>query len=196
MTNIRSPDGSTTAAKSRGFLTSGFLNSNITARNYLDELVPSLDSFAGFNLLLGDQKELYFLNSQDREVLKLKPGIYGLSNGKLDSPWPKVNQGKKRLKALLEQKAAVDIGSLIEIMTDKEIAADEKLPNTGVPIELERLLSASFIRNPQRDYGTRCSTAVVVDDKGGVRFNEQNYNDDTTIASRNFFHFPIQQHRD
>jgi len=193
VTNIRGANGNITAEKSRGFLTSDFLNSNITAKDYLDDLVPSLDLFAGFNLLLGDKEELFFLNSQDQKVLKLKPGIYGLSNGKLDSHWPKVNLGKASLKEILEQETDVDIESLIDIMTDKEIAADEQLPSTGVPIELERLLSASFISNPQRDYGTRCSTAVVVDDEGNIRFNEQNYNDDTSIASRNFFHFPIRQ---
>ena len=78
-------------------------------------------------------------------------------------------------------------------MTDSSQAEDKLLPETGVPIELERILSASFIHNTERNYGTRCSTAIVVDDHDRVRFCEQNYNQDTSIASRNFFEFKVNR---
>jgi len=193
VTNVRGPKENTSATKSRGFLTSDFLHSDIAAKDYLNELVPTLDLFQGFNLLLGDREALFYLNSQEREIQQLEPGIYGLSNGKLDSPWPKVEQGKERLKCLLEPGKEVELDSLIDIMTDKKIAPDEELPSTGIPVELERLLSASFICNTKRGYGTRCSTAIVVGDDGTVRFSEQNYNEDTTIASRHFFEFSLRQ---
>jgi len=193
VTNVRDPNENTNAAKSRGFLTSDFLNSDIAAKDYLNELIPTLDLYAGFNLLLGDRQELFYLNSQDRKIQQLEPGIYGLSNGKLDSPWPKVDRGKQQLKGLLEQCEDVELDNLINIMTDKEIAPDQQLPTTGVPVELERLLSASFICNTERGYGTRCSTAIVVGTDGAARFSEQNYNEDATVASRNLFEFSIIQ---
>ena len=193
VTNVRGLKENTNATNSRGFLTSEFLNSDIAVKDYLDELIPTLDLYAGFNLLLGDGEDLFNLNSQDRKIQRLKPGIYGLSNGKLDSPWPKVDRGKQQLKGLLDQRKDVELDSLINIMTDKEIAPDEQLPTTGVPVELERLLSASFICNTERGYGTRCSSAILVGTDGTVRFSEQNYNEDTTVASRNLFEFSIIQ---
>lgn len=191
VTNIRNPDKSSSGEKSRGFLVSDFLQSEIPAQDYLQGLISSLDLFAGFNLLLGDDEGLYYLNNMDRAVRKLPPGIYGLSNGTLDSPWPKVNRGKSQVQDLLDSGKDVDTHTLIKIMTNKDIAPDVQLPDTGIPLELERLLSASFINNPQRDYGTRCSTAIVMNDQRNIRFSEQNYGRDTSVTSRRYFDFSL-----
>jgi len=193
VTNIRNPGQENLAAKSRGFLTSDFLNSDVPAREYLESLQPNLNAFAGFNLLVGDHDELFYLNNQDREIRSLQPGVYGLSNGTLDSPWPKIKRGKDQLKALLDEDNSIETDSLIELMIDTEIAPDHHLPDTGVSLELERMLSASFISSPDRGYGTRCSTAIVVNESGAARFSEQNYNSNGTIASRNFYDFPLQK---
>jgi len=93
---------------------------------------------------------------------------------------------------MLEQDESITTDALITLMTDREIAADAGLPQTGVSLELERLLSPSFISNPDRDYGTRCSTALIVDSDAITRFSEQSYNLDSTVASRSYFRFSQQ----
>jgi uncharacterized protein with NRDE domain len=192
VTNIRSHKENGSADMSRGFLVRDFLSSSISAEEYGQQLLSSLERFDGFNLLFGDTHNLYYLNNSEGELLQLPPGVYGVSNGTLDSPWPKVERGKAMVRNLLEQNNDLSTDALIALMTDRQIAADDVLPETGVSIELERLLSASFISNPDQDYGTRCSTAVVVDRIGAVRFNEQSYNRDSSTASRRFFSFMQQ----
>lgn len=191
VTNIRMP-GITSGSRSRGFLTRDFLLGKATPADYLGSLLGTLKDYAGFNLLVGDGNELCYLNSIKGEALKLQPGIYGLSNGALDSDWPKVHRSKAALKELLDRENQVSTDRLTAIMLDREQAPDHQLPDTGFPIELERNLSPSFIVNPQRDYGTRCTTAVIINQQGTVRFSEQNYAADTRITARRLFHFPLQ----
>ena len=193
VTNIRSP-GSAAGRKSRGNLTSNFLLSNEPATDYLQNLQDSVNDYAGFNLLLGDQNGLYYLNSLSAQIEKISPGIYGLSNATLDSDWPKVILGKAAIRNLLDDGDA-SIDALTAIMMDREQAPDSQLPQTGIPLELERQLSPSFIVNPQREYGTRCTTAIVIDEQGAVSFSEQNYDADTAIISRQVFSFPLLDSR-
>ena len=104
----------------------------------------------------------------------MEPGIFGLSNDLLDRDWPKVNLGKKRLADLISQENSISTDALNDLMSDCEIAADDVLPGTGLPIELGQILSAIFIKHHQWNYGTRCSTALVLTRRDGkVRFREQ-----------------------
>ena len=132
---------------------------------------PHFPEFAGFNLLVGDGGSLCYANNSQNIVRVLAPGIFGLSNDLLDSDWPKVNLGKKRLADLFSQKGFLSTDALIDLMSDRDSAADDALPDTGLPVELERILSATFIQHQQGNYGTRCSTAIVLAHRGGrVRF--------------------------
>jgi uncharacterized protein with NRDE domain len=108
-------------------------------------------------------------------VWKLEPGLYGLSNGLLNSSWPKVDKGKARLQTLMQQPEELTTDALLAMMGDRTQAADADLPNTGISIEIERKLSSAFILNPAREYGTLCSTALIVDQSGPTRFSEQNF---------------------
>ena len=120
----------------------------------------------------------------------LEPGIYGLSNDLLDHIWPKVNLGKKRLADSISQENSISTDALNDLMSDCEIAADDVLPGTGLSIELGRILSAIFIEHHQRNYGTRCSTALVLTRRDGkVRFREQSYNELGQAADAQFFGF-------
>ena len=118
----------------------------------------------------------------------MKPGIHGLSNSLLNSPWPKVDQGKQSLENLLNSDQELNTDSLIAMMNNREQAADDDLPDTGVPIELERKLSSAFIQNTERHYGTLCSSAVVFDNSGEIRFCEQNYSESGAKAGSHFYH--------
>jgi len=118
---------------------------------------------------------LFYVNNHEEAVWELEPGIYGLSNGILNSSWPKVDRGRARLQTLMEEPQHLKTDALLEMMGDRSQAVDEELPETGIGIEIERKLSSAFISNSQAGYGTLCSTALIVDRAGPSRFCEQNF---------------------
>jgi uncharacterized protein with NRDE domain len=193
VTNIRDPAISVTGRRSRGQLTVNFLLASSTPLDYLRTVQKQMLYFAGFNLLVGDLNSLAYLNSDSGKLRELEAGIYGLSNGRLDDPWPKVNRGKQQLKEVLENAATLGTDTLMKIMRNTKIAPDSELPQTGVPLELERALSASFISNPERGYGTRCSTAIIVDQGKNVRFSEQNYGSNSELLGRHYYEFTFAE---
>lgn len=189
VTNIRDPSQPEKNPRSRGALTIDFLQSSVSAEEYAESLKPILNQFAGFNLLVGDADKMVYVNNFEAITQILEPGFYGLSNGLLNSDWPKVNRGRSNLEELVQSPELLKTDSLIKMMGDKQQAQDLELPQTGVPLELERELSAAFIHNTQREYGTRCSTAVVMESSGKVRFNEQNFDADGAPTTAHFFEF-------
>src|SRR5690606_31506446 len=101
--------------------------------------------YAGFNVLFGNVDELYHYNNILDETNKIIPGTYGLSNATLNTPWPKVTIGKQLLSDYVSNNEIIDPNELFKITSHSEKAKDEDLPNTGVGIELERVLSSLFI---------------------------------------------------
>ncbi len=169
VTNVREP-GLPPGRFSRGRLTRDFLTGQQSAKAY----AAALDGgdFAGFNLLLADGDELvYFSNRDDSSPRVLPSGVYGLSNRLLDSPWPKLLKARLRFATALP--ALPDESAFMEILADDEIVADAELPQTGVPLEWERLLSAIFVRS--ENYGTRASTVAWQRADGAVCLHEQSY---------------------
>lgn len=191
VTNIRDPRAAK-GSRSRGFLTRDFLLGSMSPLDYLASLQGSLAEFGGFNLLVGDRHTLAYLNSASGQARVLSPGLYGLSNAVLDADWPKITRGKQALRHLLDHGGQVATDALNDFMLDAEQAPDDQLPDTGIPLDLERVLSSPFIRNPLRDYGTRCTTALAVSGEGRVRFSEQNYGPDGRITTRQLFQFALQ----
>ena len=175
VTNIRDPSQTEPRPRSRGDLTRQYLAGDESPQQYCEQLTKNCEDFAGYNLLVGDCNSLFYVNNHKEKVWKLEPGVYGLSNGLLNSSWPKVDNGKIRLQALLQQPEKLTTDALLEMMSDRSQAEDANLPNTGISIEVERQLSSAFILNPEREYGTRCSTALIVDQLGPTRFSEQNF---------------------
>jgi uncharacterized protein with NRDE domain len=191
VTNIRDPRAAK-GSRSRGFLTLEFLLGSMSPLDYLASLQDSLAEFGGFNLLVGDRHTLAYLNSASGQARLLSPGIYGLSNAALDADWPKITRGREALQHLLDQSGQIATDSLTDFMLDTGQAPDDQLPDTGIPLELERVLSSPFIRNPLRDYGTRCTTALVISGEGQVRLSEQNYGPDGQVTTRQLFQFALQ----
>ena len=189
VTNIRDPLQKEAKPKSRGELTHAFLTSSLSSQAYCDEVRPNFDDYAGFNLLVGDGKSLWYMNNFKGLCHELPPGIYGLSNGLLNSPWPKILNGKSQLVQLLADPAKLTTDNLIHMMQDTTEAPDHLLPNTGIPKDLERSLSPAFITNPQRHYGTLCSTAVILTAAGENYFSEQNYAESGALTERHFYQF-------
>lgn len=175
VTNIRDPSQTQRRPRSRGDLTRQFLGGNASPRQYCAVLAESYEQFAGYNLLVGDSDSLFYVNNHEQEVWELEPGLYGLSNGLLNSSWPKVDKGRARLQALMQRPEELTTDALLTMMGDRSQAIDADLPDTGIDIAIERKLSSAFILNPEREYGTLCSTALIVDRSGATRFSEQNF---------------------
>lgn len=173
VTNVREPGGMRAGKKSRGDLTRDYLAAAGQPEDYLQQLVRHDQDFAGFNLLLGNPAGLWFYSNRDHGIRPVEPGVYGISNGSFDEPWPKLSTGKDELKSLIS--GDIDTIELMEILTDHQIAQDHELPSTGVPLDFERLLSSRFIRSPE--YGTRACSVVTIDVNNRVSFEEQNYSD-------------------
>lgn len=163
VTNFRGGKAHRPTAPSRGHLVTGFLSGTATPFDYASELTARADAYNGFSLLAGAGTELCFFSNQDGAPRTLEPGVYGLSNDFLDTPWPKVRIGRARLQALLHGDL-ITPDSLLEMMHDTTPASDAHLPETGIGKDRERLLSSLFINGA--DYGTRSSTALLIDGEG------------------------------
>jgi uncharacterized protein with NRDE domain len=160
VTNIRGPAEERRDAPTRGSLVADYLIGDQSPAEYISDLKKCPTDFNGFNLLVGDQNDLIWYSNRDhgdsRNGLPLEAGIYGLSNSRLDAPWPKIVQTKAHFASMLCQGASEE--AYFEMLSDTTLASDCRLPQTGVSLEMERLLSAVCIESP--GYGTRVSTVV------------------------------------
>ena len=170
VTNVRSGSPDETR-KSRGQLTLDLLTTN-KSEQLLSANGAVLTDYNDLNCLYYDERALYYLtNKSTPGVIKLTPGIYGLSNASLDTPWPKVSSGKDEFRAAIQGKP--DEEALWTMLNDRQIAADKDLPDTGVSLEWERRLSSKFIQSPH--YGTRSSLLMFWSNNGTVELKERRY---------------------
>jgi uncharacterized protein with NRDE domain len=191
LTNYRDPADLEASGRSRGHLVAGYLRGEQPPGDYLETLRPRASAYSGFNLLVGDPRSLHwYANRQARGPRALAPGIYGVSNHLLDTPWPKVARGKRALAELLAPRGRPDPERLLSILLDRTFAADHELPDTGVGAEWERVLSAPFIVSPE--YGTRASTALLVDRHGRALFHERSFEPGTGRRSEARFEFEMR----
>ncbi len=178
VTNFRDPARTAPAPRSRGALTLDFLLGDTSPQSYLDSIAPQVDEYAGFNLLLGEPGSLWYAsNAGDptgRRSRDLAPGIYGLSNASLDTPWPKVELGKERLRHLLDG-GIPDHEALASVVSDRTLAPSEALQLQGLNGEMDQLLSAQFIN--AGPYGTRACTTLWITAAGRVSWLERSYNE-------------------
>jgi uncharacterized protein with NRDE domain len=168
LTNYRDPAQRRVGTPSRGALVTSILESNGTTRQNLDYLGEVSAAYNAFNLIFSDGERLAVFESVKGAGRELEPGLYGLSNHLLDTPWPKVRAAKSRLSDALSGLQNTD--AALALLRDDEVAPDHELPRTGMSLEWERLLSSAFIRSP--DYGTRCSTLVRIDQRRRAWFDE------------------------
>ncbi len=173
LTNVRAPHLQKSDAPSRGLLVSNYLRSDMTPAQYIACIDATADTYNGFNLVLGNRDTLLWFSNQGRDAplngQALPSGIYGLSNALLDTPWPKVTRAKAQFSSLLCQGAPED--TFFEMLRDNTRANDCRLPQTGISLERERVLSSVFITSP--DYGTRALTLVKIPASGEPLLSEQ-----------------------
>lgn len=171
LTNVREP-GMVKGERSRGLIVSAYLQEDSGAEAYVARVTAAGEAYSGFNLLASDGDSLWWTSNRGAGPRCLDPGIYMLSNHLLDTPWPKV----ETLRAgFSEQLQNPEPEALLALLEDEREAADIDLPDTGVGLSMERLLSAPFIRSPL--YGTRASTVLLVGHER-IRFLEQSHGPD------------------
>lgn len=194
ITNYRDPQKQVEDPISRGDITRQFLESTLNCQTFLSGIAIQKDRYNGFNLLLSDNglHNLYYYSNLTDTSATVANGLHGLSNAFLDTPWPKVDLGVSLLSKTI---ASSDFGidELLSIMTDRRIAPDASLPNTGISLELEKKLSPVFIS--MNGYGTRCSTAILLDYEDNLEFLEVSYDDSArpTISKR--YQIKIARHK-
>lgn len=181
VTNYREPGQVKHGERSRGLLVTDFLRGTETPLAFVEQLARHGARYSGFNLLVGSAQALaYYSNRDSQSPHSLDAGIYGLSNHLLDTPWPKVERGKARLKGVLAG-PSIATGELLELLADRTPADDERLPRTGVELTLERQLSPIFIRG--ETYGTRCSSICLIQRSGSAQFVEHSFSQTAEITS-------------
>jgi uncharacterized protein with NRDE domain len=198
ITNVRRPGENQPGRPSRGAIVADYLKSQLSAVEYLDQLSESSQKYNGFNLLIGDATDVFYFGNRENRAAgsetsfagekKESPqatllgthasAFHGLSNDRLDSPWPKTNKGLAGLKELCDSGRSIGHSSLLRIVTDRNQPMDSELPDTGVGLEKERMLAPIFIASP--NYGTRCSTSLAIDSGGRIQLTETTWPDETT----------------
>jgi uncharacterized protein with NRDE domain len=170
LTNYRDPAAVRPDAPSRGRLVSDYLSGEEAPEACLRRIESDAGQYNGFNLLLGDRGQLFCFSSRG-ERRRLEPGLYGLSNRLLDDPWPKIERGKRGFREILARPGGPAPEAFLTLLADQERPPDAALPDTGVGLAWERILSPLFIASEH--YGTRSSTVLTIDRQGGVAFVER-----------------------
>jgi len=183
VTNIREPDAYHPDARSRGALVADYLRDEPPPEQYLEALASEADRYNGFNLLVGTPTSLYYYSNRESGVHAVQPGIHGLSNDRLDTPWPKVERATARLRARLDQEEPSP-EALLELLNDRRPAPEDQLPDTGLGPERERMLSSVFIEGER--YGTRASTILLIGRDGTVTFVERTFERGEPVDTRRF----------
>lgn len=185
VTNYREPiTGRQPGERSRGLLPFAFLEGEQTPEQFSHTLAAEQHHYGAFNVLVGTvtsdsaADSLWYLGNRDAPPQAVTPGIHGLCNGLLDEPWPKVQRAKQNLATAIT--AGGDLDQLLQVVNDHHQPADSELPDTGVGMDLERLVAPVFIQS--ETYGTRASSAVIMDREQGPQMQEQVWQPDGKAA--------------
>ncbi len=172
VTNYREPQVTPGAGRSRGFLVSDYLAGNALPETYLRQVAEQRTAYGGFNLVVGGPGPLWWYSNRNGGIVKIAAGIHAISNHLLNSPWPKVEQIKSGFSELLTRADRIEPEAVFNaLLTDRTPVPDDQLPNTGVGLTWERILSPPFVISDI--YGTRSSSVILVDRDNSVVFWER-----------------------
>jgi len=187
VTNFRDLQAPIEKAPSRGQLVPRFLTGATSPKEFLDDLRGAAPRYSGFNLLVGGTRALYYFSNRGPAApAPLAPGIYGLSNGLLDTPWPKLTRTRRRFEQLLTR-PEIPTESLFATLADRETAPPDQLPSTGLPTDWERNVSSPFVLNER--YGTRCSSVLLVERTSRTILLERRFDPSGTQTGSSRFEF-------
>ena len=184
LTNFRDAQPPSPKLRSRGYLVTGFLESNFSPRDYLGTIDE--DAYAGFNLIVGTVDEVAYLSNREEGTRELAPGTYGLSNALLDGPWHKVESSRHKLASMLAADA-VNETSLMRLMNDRNKAPVAEVEKGRLDFKTAHAITAPFIVMP--DYGTRCTSVVLADNNRNWQFAERRFSPSGEITGESRFSF-------
>ncbi|MDG2273834.1 MAG: NRDE family protein [Halioglobus sp.] len=174
VTNYRDPSRTDEAPRSRGEIPLRYLTGSQSPQDFLTDLAAMAQEYAGFNVLVSDRNSLWhYTNGDKNDPQRLAPGIYGLSNASLDTPWPKVMLGKSKLLALLKT-GAISHNTLADVVSSQRVADRDALQAQCLEGPMESVLSPQFIVTD--GYGTRSSTTLWLDAHAQANWLEQSFN--------------------
>jgi len=175
VTNFRDLQRAPRDAPSRGALIPGYLGGGAAPDDYLAALESEAGGYGGFNLLLADGDTLWYASNRGAPFARaLSPGVHGLSNERLDTPWPKLRRVRRGFEEWLRGGGSAEGGELFALLGDRTPAADgELLPSGGLSAQWERILSSPFVRH--ESYGTRCSSVVAIEPSGACYLAERRF---------------------
>lgn len=190
VTNFRDLNNLKVNPPSRGELVLDYLRNDISAEEFLLKLKENAKDYNGFNLLLGDLENIYSFNNLNESVIQVEAGIHGLSNAFLNSNWTKVKIAKNGLSEILKRNEVAE-EQLFRLLQNDTPAPDHELPQTGLSVEMEKMVSPVFITS--EDYGTRCSTLILMDYKGNMTFKERTFKRGTSeLSNEEEYRFEIK----
>ncbi len=184
VTNFRDAVPATGKLRSRGHLVTEFLYSELSPTAYLDQIDG--DQYAGFNLLVANDGDLAYRSNRGAGMRSLPTGIYGVANAALDAPWAKVVRSKAAPNSLIDS-GRVNETNLLSMLDDREKAAVAEVETGHLSFRKAHAMTAPFIVQP--DYGTRCSSVLLRDEAGRVRFTEMRFDVDGNTTGRSDFSF-------
>ena len=184
VTNYRDAQSTRQGKRSRGHLVTEFLYASATPLEYLQSLDGS--DYSGFNLLVSDGHALAYLSNRDGVARELQPGVYGLSNATLDTPWEKVERSKCALQELIDGKG-VNETSLLRLLADRDKGPVDEVKSDRLPFATAHAITAPFIVLP--DYGTRCSTVVLADKRNNWSLLERRFAADGSKTGESRYSF-------
>ena len=173
ITNFRDPLKIVENAPSRGHLVSDFLTTDEPPKTYLEKVKSMGNRYNGFNIIVGDTNGLLYYSNRRNSIQEIRPGLYGLSNKFLDTPWPKIEKGKAYLKEIVDNNEKINPENIFNILKNDAYPPSHMLPNTGVGRCWEKILSPLFISS--KYYGTRSSSIILMEKTGKVTFMERTF---------------------
>lgn len=188
VTNFHEGQRSSPQLRSRGTLVTDYVAGLQSLGNF-ESSIP-YERYAGFSLLASDGESMFYLSNRDELEAELRPGIYGLSNASLDTPWSKVTRAKAGLEALIRNDAVNETG-LMRLLSDRRPAAAEEIAGRDLPFEIARAISAPFIVAPE--YGTRSSTTVLWGNDDAIEFSERRFDPSGKATGQSRFRFDVKR---
>lgn len=189
LTNYYGPDEYAPDKLTRGRLITDFLKSDLSPDGYFDHLQQTGDRYNGFGLVFGDNGGLHYCTNRGQSIYGIAAGVHGLSNHLLDTHWPKVVSIKAGLNRTVTDNDVIDPEDLFSLLSDRTFYPDHLLPDTGVGIKRERSLSSIFVS--REEFGTRCSTVILIDRNNRMSFLERSFDAHRKTIETVEFHFNL-----
>jgi len=173
LTNFRGTTPPLRDPPSRGNLVRDFLAGTATPKDYLEGVKANGHRYNGFNLLAADGSGLHHYSNKGDAVSRFGPGVYGISNCSLGTPWPKIVKGKEGLTRMTSGEGPLTIEGLLNLLEDRSFPPPDTAFPDGPDREMERVLSPLFIEGDV--YGTRSSSVILMKRTGEVTFAERTF---------------------